>query len=239
MNYRFTDIHQHLLYGLDDGAKSQQRMYEMLDLAAEEGIARIVATPHMTPGVLEFNSAQFLQALREAREYSQTRGLGIRIDPGCEVLYTDQTCRFLRDGRVPTLAGTDRVLVEFSPNVAFEKLSDALEQICICGYAPVVAHVERYACLVRDFRRTLRLKDELRIFYQMNCATVLERHGFAEKRFVRRMLREEQIDAIATDAHNITTRAAEILAATLALEETCSEDYIERLTNGSVLEEEP
>ena len=45
MRTGFTDIHHHLLYGLDDGPKSKNGMYRMLCKAAEEGITEIVATP--------------------------------------------------------------------------------------------------------------------------------------------------------------------------------------------------
>ena len=177
---QFTDIHHHILYGLDDGAKSQNRMYEMLKLAAENGISRIVATPHVTPGVFEFDVEQYHTALAEAQAYCDENGLGIRMDAGAEILFSEQTCRFLRDGRAPTMVGTDRVLVEFSPDVSYTRLRDALEQICMSGFTPIVAHVERYYCISQSVKLAIQLKKELDIRYQMNCATVLSQSGFFE-----------------------------------------------------------
>ena len=69
----------------------------------------------------------------------------LRILLGAEILYTDMTCRLLAEGRVPTLAGTEYVLVEFMPGVRYDALYKALEGILRAGYLPVVAHVERYA----------------------------------------------------------------------------------------------
>jgi N-acetylglucosamine-6-phosphate deacetylase len=42
----FVDIHSHVLYGLDDGAKTRDESVEMLRVAEESGTAHIVATPH-------------------------------------------------------------------------------------------------------------------------------------------------------------------------------------------------
>ena len=234
---QFTDIHHHILYGLDDGAKSQNRMYEMLKLAAENGISRIVATPHVTPGVFEFDVEQYHTALAEAQAYCDENGLGIRMDAGAEILFSEQTCRFLRDGRAPTMVGTDRVLVEFSPDVSYTRLRDALEQICMSGFTPIVAHVERYYCISQSVKLAIQLKKELDIRYQMNCATVLSQSGFFERRFMRKMFKERQIDAIATDAHNISTRKVEMREAVNALKKICSPEYLTSLTDGSVLGE--
>ena len=73
--------------------------------------------------------------------------MDLRLLLGAEILYTDMTCRLLSEGRVPTLAGTEYVLVEFMPGVRYDALYKALEGILRAGFLPVVAHVERYACL--------------------------------------------------------------------------------------------
>ena len=47
----FTDIHHHLLYGVDDGAQSLQMSLKMAQRAYRGGTRTIIATPHVTPGV--------------------------------------------------------------------------------------------------------------------------------------------------------------------------------------------
>ena len=237
MNEQFTDIHHHLMYGIDDGAKNQKRMYEMLELAAADGITRILATSHMTPGVYEFDEAQYQKSLEEARAYIDQEDLNIQIDTGVEVLYTDFTASFLREGRIHTLAGTNRVLVEFSPDVRFERFKDALEQISYAGYVPVVAHVERYNCVTDNLKRALRTREELGAFYQMNCSTVLEAQGIFGNRFARKILKERGIDAIATDAHNVSSRRVHMREAYEAVRRTFSENYANHLVSGDILKD--
>lgn len=235
MKNGFMDIHHHLLYGMDDGAKDQKMMQAMLRRAATEGITRIVATPHATPGLQRFEREKYAVAIREAAEFCVQEGLNLAVYEGAEILYTHQTTRFLQEGRIPTLAGTDRVLVEFSPDIPYRKLLDALEDLLHSGYLPVVAHVERYRCLAVFPHRAEKIKQEMDVFFQMNCRSVLVKGDFFQNRFVRRMLKKQLIDAIATDAHNLTTRKAQMKAAWRAVKHRCGMSYATRLTNGSLL----
>ena len=235
MKSRFMDIHHHLLYGMDDGPKDCRKMYAMLRRAASQGISRIVATPHITPGVYHFDRSQYDLALREAADYCSRMGLNIALYEGAEILYTGQTCRLLREGKVPTLAGTDRVLVEFSPDVRFEELHEALDHLLCSGYLPVVAHVERYRCLVMHPARAERLKREMTVYFQVNCGAILDDRGFFERRFINRLMRKHLIDAVATDAHNTSSRSARMYDAWRELKFEYGASYARRLTDGSLL----
>ena len=235
MAKRFTDIHHHLLYGIDDGPENRRKMYAMLRRAEEQGVVRIVATPHVTPGVKRFHREQYDKALADARAYCEREGMGIEIFEGAEILYTDQSCRHLQEGRVPTLAGTEFVLVEFSPDVRFDRLYEGLRRLASGGFSPVLAHVERYRCLVRWPSRAVKLKDEINLYYQVNCSTIINPKGFFERRFLRKMLDYELIDAVASDAHNTTSRPLQMRRAWQILRRDYGKEYAGLLTDGSLL----
>lgn len=238
MKKKFTDIHHHILYGIDDGPSTPEKMYAMIDRAAAQGIHRIVATPHVTPGVKRFDEKQYHIALDAARNYVREKEYDLRFYEGAEILYTEQTCAFLQEGRTPTMAGTDFVLVEFSPDIEYKKLERALKKLLRAGYRPIVAHVERYRCLAVRPSRAIALKDELDVAFQMNCSSVLDKRGFFERRFVERMLDEEMIDFIATDAHNATSRPVRMKAAWRKLKELYGASYARGLTDGGMLFED-
>ena len=235
MAKRFTDIHHHLLYGIDDGPENRRKMHAMLRRAEEQRVVRIVATPHVTPGVKRFNREQYDKALADARAYCEREGMDIEIFEGAEILYTDQSCRHLQEGRVPTLAGTDLVLVEFSPDVRFDRLREGLQRLASGGFSPVLAHVERYQCLVRWPSRAEKLKDEINLYYQVNCSTIINPKGFFERRFLRKMLDYELIDAVASDAHNTTSRPLQMRKAWSILRRDYGKEYARLLTDGSLL----
>ena len=136
---------------------------------------------------------------------------------------------------MPTLAQSDFVLVEFSPDVPFERLYGALERLAQGGFLPVVAHVERYRCLTMRPANALRVKDSLQVYFQVNCASVLDGCGFWANRFLRKMFEHGMIDAVATDAHNVSSRSARMKAARAALARQYGEDYACRLTDGGLI----
>lgn len=237
MKHNFMDVHHHLAYGIDDGPKDFRQMEKMIRHAASEGIGRIIATPHVTPGVRRFHSDEYRQALADARAYCTEEGIALEILEGCEILYTDQTPRLLMEGQIPTLAGTDFVLVEFSPDVRYSRLREAMDRLVCEGYRPVIAHVERYHCLTNWPPRARKLKDELGVYFQMNCSSVIKSKGWLVRRFVRIMLEEHLIDAMGTDAHNVSNRAANMRAAWKVLKREYGSSYARQLTNGSFMSE--
>ena len=189
-----TDMHHHILFGMDDGPEIEAEMEQMLTEAQQAGVTTIVATPHITPGIVPFSMALLEQRVTQANRACERLGLNLRVLMGSEMLYTFQTGRYLAEKRVPTLAGTNRVLVEFDPQVQFFEINDAIATILCNGYVPVLAHVERYSCLMWHPRRTIRLRKQKQVLYQLNESAILK-SGLSFAAFtVRRLLRNGMQD---------------------------------------------
>lgn len=206
----FVDIHHHILPGLDDGPRTEQDAEEMLNAAEKEGIAALVATPHIYPGRARFDETNYHDALRWARKKCESRHPGLRILAGAEVHYTEATPRFLAERRIPTLADTRYVLIEFLPDVDVRFATTATEQVLSAGYWPVLAHVERYPKLLRHPNQLAAIKSLGEVRLQMNAQSLLRSpiHTLS----CHRLLRARLIDYIATDAHNTTSRRAALTA---------------------------
>lgn len=237
MSDRFTDIHHHLAYGVDDGPGFLQETELMIRAAIRDRIGMIIATPHVAPGMEAFDLESYLQKLEEMRLLCLRQQLEIEILPGAEIFYTEFTRRFLSERLIPTLADTEYILVEFSPEVTYQVVRSAVETLNRSGYIPILAHVERYRCLVKRPQRAYELKAKLDVRYQMNCWTVIKGKGFSVNRFCKRLLRDEMIDAVATDAHNVDTRPALMSRAYQALEKGVGPQYAAYLTgvDGGIL----
>lgn len=224
----FTDIHHHIVYGIDDdGPQTFEESVQMLWLAQRNGVKQIVATPHMKPGLQVFDEANYFKRLGQLCQYAQK--LNITIKPGAEVMYTEHTCLFLRQNRIPTLGNTNYVLVEFLPKVTFEKLLNSLKSIYDIGYTPVLAHLERYDCLRARSHRVYSLKHETNTLLQMNCETVLQK-GFLSGWWKRELLNNNLIDAVASDAHDTEIRSIRMREAYCWLETHISTQCAQRLT---------
>ena len=225
---KFVDLHHHLIYGVDDGAQSLEEMQKMILRAAGEGIADIVCTSHVTPGIEPFPMEKYLAHMDEAQRYIMEQGIDMKLHPGCEVLYTDASARLLREGHFPTLAKNDVVLVEFSPDVSFRHLMDAATSFGMAGYAVLFAHVERYDVL-RSLKYVRKLRDEFGVYMQMNTNTIIGKKGFFTERWVRHMLEEGYIDCVATDAHNLSSRRCRMGECFNLLSEKYGDEFADEL----------
>ena len=86
---------------------------QMLTSAWKNGIDRIIATPHAEPGMEPFPMEQLTRRIQKAQSWCDEQRMQMEILPGCEIFYTPQTVCMLREGLIPTLAGSNYVLVEF------------------------------------------------------------------------------------------------------------------------------
>lgn len=229
MSTDFVDIHQHLLWGLDDGAQSPQVMRKMLRSAQKQRIRRIYATPHVAPGIRPFDAGAYRERLAEARGYAAR--CGIELLPGAEVAWTYQTVDALRQGRIPTLNGTEQVLLEFWPGVRWQEVDGAVRQVLSAGFVPVLAHVERYRCFFWNLHWAEALKRRYPVRYQVNAASLLGRDGLWRRACARCLVSRHLADAVGSDAHNCGSRPIELLAAYRWLKRECGAREAYRLTH--------
>lgn len=214
---------------MDDGASSFAETADMLRAAHRDGITHIFATPHIQPGREPFDFKRYARNLQMAQNFCRKENLPLRLYSGSEILYTEESIRLLKAGRVPTLGGTAFVLVEFLPSASIDTLLNAGRKFNNAGYIPVYAHVERYACLRRrESVHRLRMLPEVRL--QVNAATILKRHGILDGLFLKWFFQERLVDYVATDAHGMRSRIACMHACFEALERQCGRDYAEGLT---------
>lgn len=223
-----TDIHCHLLHGLDDGAASFEETQRMLLAARDNGASQIVATPHAVPGRQRFDSERCRAHLDMARTWCVQQGIPVALHEGAEIFYTDDTLRMLAEGKIPTLAGTRYVLLEFSQKAPYDFLCGAARKLGSAGYVPVFAHIERYDCL-RNPQRIVRLKDEYQSVMQMNARTVVKPYGLLQKWWRDKVLRDGLIDVIASDAHNTKSRPCRLQEAYAWVEQHHGKDEALRL----------
>lgn len=181
----------------------------MLKSAHENGISAIAATSHATPGRERFPMEKYLAHLQEEQAWCDAQGLGIRLYPGCEILYTDEAARLLQNGEIPTIGRSRIILVEFLPANDFNHIQNAVRKLGNAGYTVIVAHAERYdgSKKVDDL---LSLREDLGAYIQINARTFLSPGGFFAKRWLRKAMESGCVDLAATDAHNVSSRSCQM-----------------------------
>ncbi len=226
MNYpkKIIDVHAHILPGVDDGAKDMNESMKMLLLAASQGITGVIATPHYSRRRVIHNLDQLAEELeRRIRRFFPD----FFVYLGQETYYHEGLSDRLRDGTALTMAGSRYVLVEFDITVSYEKLYQGIRKLLTAGYLPILAHIERYACL-----RTMDTDELLSCgcVLQMNYES-LDGHWLSSNvRWCRSQVKKGSIHLLGTDMHRLNHRPPEIEGAWRWLETHISPEDIERMT---------
>lgn len=224
----FTDIHAHFVYGVDDGPRTPEDMYRMLDAANADGITCLFATPHATPGIYPFPQDKLDQGLAEARAYCKQMEYEISLFEGAEILYTPAMERFAQERKLPTLADSNIILIEFVPDITMAEMKQALSLVQDTGYKAILAHIERYSCMFG--LGAYRIKEKFDVDYQLNCASIIKRRGFFKDLCIDKWLKDGLIDFVATDSHDPVRRPTCMQRTYSELERRCGFECAGKLT---------
>lgn len=205
----WIDIHSHILPAVDDGSVNMKQTRNMLQIAHEEGINYIIATPHYGVGCRNPDQEELQNKLElvrlEAKQIDET----FQIDLGNELYFSDDIIEHLRKKKALTLAGTRYILVEFASCEDYTIMKTGLHRLLIYGYLPILAHVERYECLYQNYEGIYEMI-RLGVYMQMNIASIVGRITDRRVTYCRKLIEYELIHILSTDAHSDYSRAPRI-----------------------------
>lgn len=221
------DMHCHILPGVDDGARNEGSTERMLNIACEEGIDYIVATPHFEYGREKETFEELKRKYWEVREQWKAMGPKKELFLGNEVFYSEGVVESLNSRMALTVNGTKYVLVEFGVDVGSEYVKMAIQKLGYAGYRPIIAHVERYSKL-RNIKTLQKLID-MGAYLQVNAKTLCGEYGFLEKRRMMGMVKNGMIHFIATDAHDSRSRSPKLKECMTLLKKELGEEKVEQI----------
>ena len=224
-NDRFIDMHIHVLPGVDDGSRDIEMSLDMLRIAGKNGITDMIVTPHYKNGRHNADSIKIDQLINELTARMREEGITINLYPGNEIFYYDGVAEELEDGKVLSMNGTDRVLVEFMPGERYQYIRNAVDAICGAGFVPIIAHIERYECMLDDISHAREIS-MMGAEIQINAAAVEGRLGHKVKKYVTSLLKERLVTYVGTDSHDADKRAPETGKCIATLHKLCDEKYV-------------
>ena len=201
------DIHCHRLFQVDDGSKSLEESVEMLRIAKEQKITAVILTPHYRHGMFGYQKNEVDANFAALQPYAAK--LGIDLHLGTEYHVNSRMMEAFSSGRCHTLAGSRYILTEYSGSSEYTFVEQMTQEAIRYGYIPVIAHVERYRCIVEQPECAAQLQ-RLGAWIQVNADAVLGLEGWGPKRFCKRLLKEGWVDVVASDCHGIRERACHL-----------------------------
>lgn len=200
----FIDIHTHILPGVDDGAGNQAQALAMVRQAYEDGTRAIVLTPHYRG---RFKATDLQERFDRFSELVRREIPEMKLYLGSEIYYEQATPEALLTKQALTINKSPYCLLEFWPGAVKAQVLSGVWETVRYGYIPILAHPERYGI----FRKEPKLIDQvldMGALLQLNADSILGKRGWGIARFCQRLLKEQKVHFIASDAHDVKKRPA-------------------------------
>lgn len=197
-----TDIHNHLLPGIDDGAANLEESIKLIRLMRKMGISNFIATPHImndyypnTPETIDRALTELKNKLAETPELNE-----VKITAAAEYMMDQHLLDLLEEDKLLVLK-ENLVLVEMSYFQPPINLKEILFRLQTKGYKPVLAHPERYAFYhTADLAKYEDLKNRGCLF-QINALSLTSHYGRNMEKIALKLLKKGMIDFIGSDTH--------------------------------------
>lgn len=194
-----TDIHCHVLPGIDDGAPDAATGADLVQEMQKWGIDRIIASPHITYGTFDNNAATTDAAMAELQAELDRRGCTVQLSHSAENRIDDLFIKNYEQGTLITLPG-NRVLVENSFFQEPWNLDQLLFDLQVKGFRPILVHPERYSYYYGKKDRYATIHNGGTAF-QINILSLAGHYGRDEKRFAEYLIEQGLVDYVGTDLH--------------------------------------
>ncbi len=195
-----TDMHSHLLPGIDDGAPDMETSLQLIRAMQDMGYQRLITTPHIFKDYYPNTPEIILGKLAEVRLAIAAAGISIQLDAAAEYFLDEHFETALQAGTLLTLPG-NHVLVEMSFLAPYPKLHQTLFDMQTRGYHPILAHPERYLYYAGDLEQF----DQIRQYgcaLQVNLLSLSGYYGKPVKSLALKLLEKGWVDYLGTDLHH-------------------------------------
>lgn len=196
-----TDMHSHLIPGIDDGAQDMATSLELIRGLADAGYKKLITTPHILWDLYPNTPEIIHQGLEELRQAVEEAEINITLHAAAEY-FIDEYFEEQLEKKVPLLTLSENlVLVEFSLLTARLDIQQVLFDMQMQNYQPVIAHPERYIYLDRNREFYDTLKDSGCMF-QLNLLSLTGYYGFAVQDLAAYLLKKGYYNLAGTDLHH-------------------------------------
>lgn len=189
-----TDIHSHVLPGVDDGSPDMETSISLLQYMERLGFRTVWLTPHV---MTDYHTTPELLRQRFAALCDTYKG-DMELHLGSEYMMDSAFTGRLKGELLPINGST--LLVETSYMSPPVGLDDILMEVWNAGFHPLIAHPERYYYMDESDYRELKEKG---YYFQLNLMSLSGYYGSRPKIVSEHLLQEGMYDYIGTDLHHL------------------------------------
>ena len=197
-----TDIHSHILPGIDDGSPDIETSLLLVEGLIKLGISHSIATPHIIGDLYRNNCDTINNALTALRDALEEKQLKFKINAAAEYMLDAYFLELLQK-KVPLLTlKNNLILTEFSYAERPFNVENIVFAVITEGYQPILAHPERYAYYHNDYKQYHHLAD-LGFLLQVNLLSLTGYYGKAVAKAAAYIIKNKLVSFIGTDLHHL------------------------------------
>lgn len=203
-----VDIHCHYLPGVDDGAIDTGEALALLRASSDNGIGRVVLTPHIHPGRYDNARASLLPVFERLVETAHDAGLDIELALAAEVRVSVELPMLIERGEIPLMGsrrGERLLLLEMPHGLMPPGMTAMIDWLDKRGIRVLLAHPERNKAIMHN-PELLRPLLEQGCLLQITAASVVGALGATVRACAELLLQRGWVSVMATDAHNLRQR---------------------------------
>ncbi len=195
-----TDIHSHLIPGIDDGSKSLNSSIELIKSLKSLGYRRLIITPHIKQEQFPNKAEDILEKFEQLKREISKRDISIQLDIAAEYFYDNNFIELIERDELLTF-GDKYLLFELSYVSPPLNLEETISTLQSKGYKPVLAHPERFIYFYKKFEKYEELK-RLGIYFQLNINSLSGYYSKIVQQNAKNLINRGYIDFIGSDTHH-------------------------------------
>lgn len=195
-----TDVHNHILPGVDHGANDITTGLELIKAEMEMGINRFIFTPHITKSTFENTPESINAAFDTFKKAIDDVGLAIDVKVAAEYRLDEFSLAQFNDNRF-LLLSNEHILIENAYQQERLDLDDIIFDLQTKNLTPIMAHPERfpYYYIRKDRYKQLH---NAGVLFQVNLLSFAGYFGKTARKNAEWLLEHDMIDLFGSDIHH-------------------------------------
>jgi len=196
-----TDIHSHILPGIDDGSPDIETSLKLVKGLYDLGYRKLVATPHIIGDFYRNDPIIVNRELERLKTACREEGIDVELSAAAEYMLDDYFLQILAQKDQILTVHENLILTELPYSVKPMNVDEIVFEIITAGFKPILAHPERYFYYHRNFEEYSRLKD-LGFLLQVNLLSATGYYGAHVAKAAKFIFDNQLADFVGTDMHH-------------------------------------
>ena len=223
------DFHTHILPNVDDGSKSIDETFELLNEAKKAGFDTIISTSHYIEDYYNVNVSEREVWINAISEILKKENNDLKLYLGNEVYLTENIMELLETGKATTINKSRYILFEFPMNTKPMNMYDIIYDMLQNKLIPILAHPERYSFVQKEPEIIYDLIQK-GVLMQANYGSIIGRYGEKAQLMVRKFFENNMIHFLGSDVHKKNTIYPRITQALNEIKDIIGKGKLNELT---------